>query len=189
MVKHKPARKTPKRGSTATSAERARRLANRGAELLQAGQYGEAVSTLEHAYELFPDDVPTAINLGGACVMTKRYVRAIEVLARAREQEPDNEMIWINLGAAYLGNPILADDKAQLAAIDAFERALEINPVAHSVHYNLGLIHRDRGEWAQAARRFEQAIQANPLDQDARNALARLQAQAATERQDDEPID
>lgn len=187
MVKRKPVRKTPKRSSTTPSTERARRLANRGAELLQAGQYGEAVSTLERAYELLPDDVPTAINLGGACVMTKRYARAIEVMVHARDQEPDNEMIWINLGAAYLGNPILADDKAQCAAIEAFERALEINPVAHSVHYNLGLIHRDRGEWAQAAQRFAQAIQANPLDQDARNALARLQAQDATEHQDDRP--
>ncbi|MBN1937115.1 MAG: tetratricopeptide repeat protein [Anaerolineae bacterium] len=156
---------------------------------MQSGQFSEAVATLERAYELIPDDVPTAINLGGACVMTKRYAWAIEVLERAREQEPDNEMIWINLGAAYLGNPILADDKAQRAAIDAFERALEINPVARSVHYNLGLIHRDRGEWARAARRFEQAIQADPRDQDACNALARLQAQQPSDQECDERID
>lgn len=86
-------------------------------------------------------------------------------------------MIWINLGAAYLGNPILADDAQQRAALAAFERAAEINPVAHSVHYNMGLIYRDRGEIVQAIRCFERAVQANPLDQDARRVLARLQAQ------------
>jgi len=157
--------------------ERARRLLNHGAQLLQEGQAREAMSMLERAYALLPGDVPTAINLGGACILGKKYKRAIEVLEHAREQEPDNEMIWINLGAAYLGNPILAQDQEQQAAIAAFERALAINPAAPNVHYNLGLIHRDRGETKVARLRFQQAIQANPLDRHARNALQRLQAQ------------
>jgi tetratricopeptide (TPR) repeat protein len=157
----------------------ARRLSNRGAELLQRGNVQEALAVLEEAYGLMPDDVPTGINLGGACVLSKRYRRAIGVLERARDQEPDNEMIWVNLGAAYLGNPILAQDSEQLDAIAAFERALEINPVAQNVHYNLGLIHRDRGEIEQAMNRFQQAVQANPLDQHARAALQNLQAHAS----------
>ena len=188
MTKRKPLRKT-RRQNEMTASEHMRRLSNRGAELMRAGQFDQAVTVLERAYALDPGDVPTAINLGGACVMTKRYGRAIEVLERARDQEPENEMIWINLGAAYLGNPILADNTRQQAAIAAFERAIEINPVAHSVHYNLGLIYRDRGEFAQAMRYFELAIQANPLDQDARTVLARLQAQSVADqsnRKDDE---
>jgi tetratricopeptide (TPR) repeat protein len=160
-----------------TGSKRARRLSNRGADLLQDGQVEEALSVLERAYELLPDDVSTAINLGGACVLSKRYERAIVVLERAREQEPENEMIWINLGAAYLGNPILAKDQEQRNAITAFERALKINPVAQNVHYSLGLIHRDRGEVEQAKARFQQAIQADPLDQHARSALRRLEEQ------------
>lgn len=152
----------------------ARQLSNRGAELLQSGDVQEALAVLEQAYKALPEDVPTAVNLGGACVLAKQYKRAIAVLERARDQEPENEMIWINLGAAYLGNPILAKDEEQLGAIAAFERALEINPVAQNVHYNLGLIHRDRGEIEQAISRFRQAVQANPLDHHARDALRRL---------------
>ncbi len=91
-------------------------------------------------------------------------------------------MIWTNLGAAYLGNPILSDDEQQRKAIAAFERAIEINPVAPNVHYNLGLIHRDRGEVEQAKLRFHQAVGANPHDQHARRALSRLQ-----DHQDDAP--
>jgi tetratricopeptide (TPR) repeat protein len=93
------------------------------------------------------------------------------------QQEPDNEMIWTNLGAAYLGNPILASDEQQRKAIEAFERAIEINPVAPNVHYNLGLIHRDRGEDERAMVSFRQAIQASPHDRDARRALSRLESQ------------
>ena len=164
---------------------RARRLSNRGADLLQQGKAREAMSALERAVALLPADVPTLINLSGAYVLNKRYKEAVEVLERAREHEPDNAMIWINLGAAYLGNPILASDEQQRAAIAAFERALEIDPVARSVHYNLGLIHRDRGEIEQAMRRFRQAIQANPLDRDARAWLQRLEETQARGDGDD----
>lgn len=159
----------------------AQRLSNRGADLLREGRAQEALLLLQSAYEALPDDVPTAINLGGAYVLNKRYREAVPVLERARDREPGNEMIWINLGAAYLGNPILAQDGQQRRAIAAFERALEIDPAASNVHYSLGLIHRDRGEFEQAIQRFRQAVQANPLDEHARRALYRL------EQRDGEP--
>ena len=98
-------------------------------------------------------------------------------MEQALEHEPENEMLWTNLGAAYLGNPVLASDQAQQQAIAAFERAIEINPVAPNVHYNLALIHRDRGEIDRAMQRFRQAVQANPHDRDASRALERLSQQ------------
>jgi tetratricopeptide (TPR) repeat protein len=121
-----------------------------------------------------PGDVPTAINLGGAYILNKQYKQAIPILERARDCEPENEMVWINLGAAYLGNPILAKEEQQLQTIAAFERALEINPIAKNVHYSLGLIHRDRGEIEQAIQRFQQAVQADPMDAHARRAGRQL---------------
>ena len=159
----------------ASDRQRAQRLSNRGADYLRDGEVNNAVAMLRRAYEMLPDDVPTAINLGGAHIVQKQFSKAIPILEKALEQEPENEMIWINLGAAYLGNPVLARDEEQLKAIEAFERAIAINPIAPSVHYNLALIHRDRGEIEQAKTRFRQAIQANPNDRDARRALARLE--------------
>jgi tetratricopeptide (TPR) repeat protein len=154
---------------------RAMRLSNRGADYLRAGEAGKALTLLRRAHQLLPDDVPTAINLSGSYILLGRHKEAIPILERALAQEPENEMIWTNLGAAYLGNPILADEEQQCRAIEAFERAIETNPVAPNVHYNLGLIHRDRGETEQAMRRFRQAIQADPHDRDARRALHRLE--------------
>jgi tetratricopeptide (TPR) repeat protein len=150
------------------------RLSSRGTELLRQGEPHKALPLLIQAYRLQPDHVATAINAAGALLKQALYQEAIVILERARKQEPDNAMIWINLGAAYLGDRSQAGDEEQRQAIAAFERALELDPIAPSVHYNLGLIHRDRGETEQALQRFYQAIQANPLDQHARRAWQRL---------------
>jgi tetratricopeptide (TPR) repeat protein len=161
--------------SHAQARQRARRLLNRGARLLEQGQAKEAVSHLELAHQLDRQSVPTLINLGGAYVMTGRHKEAIPLLEAARDAEPQNAMIWINLGAAYLGNPILATPEQQIQAITAFENALQLNPAAPNVHYNLGLIFVDRKEIDLAMAAFRQAVQINPLDRDAQHWLRKLE--------------
>jgi tetratricopeptide (TPR) repeat protein len=165
------------------------RLLNRGADHLRMGEPEKALPLLRRAHELLPEDVPTAINLAGAYVLLGRHQEAIPVLEQALAHEPENEMVWTNLGAAYLGNRALADEEHERRAIEAFERAVEINPHAPNVYYNLGLIHRDLGEMGQAMRRFRHAIQANPDDRDARRALRRLEDErdGATEQEPDGP--
>lgn len=115
------------------------------------------------------------INLGGAYVMAGRHKEAIPLLETARDAEPHNAMIQINLGAAYLGNPLLSTHEEQMQAIAAFEKALELNPTAPNVHYNLGLIFVDRNDSDLAIAAFQRAIQVNPLDRDARLWLRRLE--------------
>lgn len=155
--------------------ERARRLLNQGAKLLEEGKATEAISPLRRAHQLEEESVPILINLGGAYVMAGRHAEAVPHLEAARDAEPDNAMIWINLGAAYLGNPVIAGSEQQMQAITAFERALELDPAAPNVHYNLGLIFVDRKEADLARAAFRQAIQVNPFDRDARNWLRRLE--------------
>ncbi len=148
----------------------------RGTQLLHKGQAAEAVPYLEQAYFIQPDSTDTAINLGGAYILTKKFGKAVAVLEPASQNQADSAQIWINLGAAYLGNPILAGDDDQLKAISAFERALEINPTAPSVAYNIGLVYRDRKEVDKAIHWFRQAIKHNPGDRDARSLLSQLES-------------
>ncbi len=63
-----------------------------------------------------------------------------------------------------------------MQAIHAFEAALELNPAAPNVHYNLGLIFLDREEEDLAVAAFRQAVQVNPFDRDARTWLRKLEA-------------
>jgi tetratricopeptide (TPR) repeat protein len=175
-----------KDSSAAELQARARRLLNQGAELLQQGKTEEAIGKLKRAYDLDSESVPAQINLGGAYVMAGRHREAVPMLETARNAEPHNAMIWINLGAAYLGNPVLATPEEQMQAIMAFEKALELNPAAPNVHYNLGLIFVDRRESDLATAAFRKAIQVNPLDRDARHWLRKLEATENKQGEQDE---
>jgi tetratricopeptide (TPR) repeat protein len=59
----------------------------------------------------------------------------------------------------------------------AFKQNLEaatINPRDSSAHYNLGLIHQNRGELDQARERFQRAIEIDPDEVDAHYQLGRI---------------
>lgn len=145
-----------------------------GTRLLREGKATRAVSLLGGAYALEPENVDAALNYGGALIMAGKFRKAIPILETLRDKEPQNAMVWTNLGAAYLGNPVLATDEHQVQAIAAFKQALELNPHAPSVAYNLALIYRDREEYKKAMRWLERAIKSNPGDSHARSLLNRL---------------
>ena len=147
---------------------------DRGTNLLHKGKAGDAIRLLEQACFLKPDHVDATINLSGAYILTGAFKKALALLEPLSEREPENAMIWTNLGAAYLGNPVLARDDDQKRAIDAFERALSINPAAPSVAYNIGLIYSDRKETDEAAKWSRKAISDNPNDVHARSMLEKL---------------
>jgi tetratricopeptide (TPR) repeat protein len=148
----------------------------RGTRLLNRGKPAEALPLLERAYKLKPDNYDAALNFGGAYIMAGRFKYAVPILEAATEMHGDQPQLWVNLGAAYLGNPILADDEKQRKALDAFNRAVALDPYTPNVEYNIGLIHRDRGELQLAINAFERALKVNPNDADAKSLIARLQS-------------
>lgn len=163
--------------------QHARTLLVNGTALLQSGKHQTALTFLEEAYELLPDDPDAALNLSGAYILTAKFRHAVRILEKLAEQEPHNPMIWLNLGAAYLGNPVLARDRHQRQAIDAFRRALELHPVAPNAAYNIGLIYRDRKDLDSAIHWFGLALQHDPDDAHAQSLLARSIAERAAEEE------
>jgi tetratricopeptide (TPR) repeat protein len=161
------------------------RLLEEGVRLLNAGRYGEAIEVLKEANELLPDDPDIMITLGGAMIMAGKWNSAEKFLEDAVEKHPENPRLWLNLAAAILGHLKLAPRDRQDRAIAAYQRAIELDPVAPSAHYNVGLIHAERGDWEQAIDWFEAAVRANPLDKDARLWLKRAREAYAKSRDAD----
>ena len=152
-----------------------RQALSASARLLQQNQPEEVIELLSPLNTANPGDADLAINLGGAYVLLRKWDKAVATLTPAAEANPDNAMLWSNLGAAQLGRLELAGPRAQLKAIEAYKRALQADPKAPHVHYNLGLIFKERGELDRAMVMFERALEVNPKDKDATYWLARIE--------------
>jgi tetratricopeptide (TPR) repeat protein len=157
-----------------------------GTRLLGRGKPNEALPLLELAYRVNPQHLEAALNYGSAYIMAGRFKYAVPILEDAVKQHPNEPQLWQNLGAAYLGNPIIADDVQQTKALAALNTAIALDPYAPNVEYNIGLIHRDRGELEQAINAFKRALLVNPKDRDAKSLIAKLEAYLAGKDQSGE---
>jgi tetratricopeptide (TPR) repeat protein len=153
----------------------------KGTKLLMQGKPQDALPHLQAAHELLPENAEAALNLGGAFIMAGKHKQAVPILEKLSEADADNAQVWTNLGAAYLGNPITATDERQTQSLHAFARALELDPHARNVAYNMGLIYRDRNELDKAVSAFKRALASDPNDKDARRILEKLEMQTGSE--------
>jgi len=150
-------------------------LLKSGTRLLHQGKTEAAITTLSMAYDLDQDHFDVSLNLAGAYILSGKFKRAIPLLEDLVNSERGDEAVWTNLGAAYLGNPLFAKDSDRQEALRAFNTALEINPGAPNVAYNIALIHKDMKEYDLAAEWFSEAIRVNPADRDAQSQLTKIQ--------------
>lgn len=82
----------------------------------------------------------------------------VQGLGRSRELAEE----WFRRGLAADGDPA-----RQGRALEAYQRAVELDPGHADAHINLGTLHYDLGQMAEARTHYERAIEADP-----RNALA-----------------
>ena len=80
-------------------------------------------------------------------------------------------MLFLLLRGYFTG--IVSGQRARAAFKQNLEAAT-INPRDSSAHYNLGLIHQQRGELDQARERFQRAIEIDPDELDAHYQLGRI---------------
>jgi len=80
----------------------------------------------------------------------------IQFLQDAVKHNPNNVLAWINLGN------ILMDNSRYIEAIDAYEKALELNPKNVDVRVDMGTCYRRVGIADRAAEEFREAITIDP---------------------------
>lgn len=114
-------------------------------------------------------------------INAQRYAEAIALLTTAVTNQPQDAEIQYLLGTAHLrgGYP--------LAARAAFAATIRAVPRHAYAHYGLGLIAKDSGDPAAAARHFQDALDADPQLAPARRHLAELRGGEPTVSAADAP--
>jgi tetratricopeptide (TPR) repeat protein len=93
----------------------------------------------------------------------KDYTGAIKYFEKAIAQEAKSAETYNKLGMAYRFRYLQTKDhKLQANAMDAFEKALKLDPKCWEAMINLGFTYHDRGEKARAAFWFKKALAINP---------------------------
>lgn len=108
------------------------RLYNREIEnLIDRGQFEEAIAHCLHILQIYPKHVATYRLLGKAFLESQRYAEAADIFQRVLSTSPDDFI-------AHIGMSIIREDEGNLdAAIWHMERAMEVQPSNHAVQDEL----------------------------------------------------
>lgn len=98
---------------------------------------------------------------------TGNYDGALAIYQNAVNTDPTKDLLWANLGLAYLGKNVQTKDKGEATgyadkAVEAFQKALAINPNMGAYHNNLGQAFARAGKNDDALKQFQTAAQMDP---------------------------
>ncbi len=112
-------------------------------------------------------------KLGEAALKRRDFEEAESAFRRASELQPGVAEYHAYLGWTLFcaGGRGASHEQAALAELG---KAVELSPRLDRAHLLLGYLHRERGRRAEAERRFEEALRANPDCQEAVIALKEL---------------
>jgi tetratricopeptide (TPR) repeat protein len=132
------------------------------------GRYEEAAGAFRACVALAPRSAPCYYNRALSLAALGRDGPALRDYDRALQLDPGLAAARLNRGALYLRAGRLSEAAADL------ERALVDGADPAAAHYDLALVCRARGEWADCRRHLRAALRERPDHRPARDLLARL---------------
>jgi tetratricopeptide (TPR) repeat protein len=127
-----------------------------GVTLHQGGKLGEAITHVERATRLAPQNALFHANLGEMLRQAGRLKKAIEAGRRAVALDPKMAVAWSNLGAA------LFELKEFEEAANANRKAIAANPNFAQAHCNLGNALHGLKRFDEAIAAYRQAVALDP---------------------------
>ena len=127
-----------------------------GIALSDAGRPADALPVFARVTELDPANAAAYQNTGIALLMMERNAEARQNLEAALRLGKRHARAWNALGVACLR---LGDAKA---AIDAWQKCLEINPEQYDALYNIGRVAGQVGDWKTARTALERFVATAP---------------------------
>jgi len=153
-----------------------------GEVLREEGDLDAAEAQFRRALQLRPDDGTIFTHIGLCYAMRGDDARAIRCYQRALELLPDSPEPVVHrfraepyyyLGIAYtdLADRQAGDAQDRQLAIDAYRRAIQIEPNYELAMINLGLVYASEQRYDDAIDEYRQALLVNPDSVKARNNL------------------
>ena len=139
---------------------------NLGTALHELGRYEEAARAYEAALQVDPSYADSHYNLGNTLAALGQSTNAIASYERALVLRPDFANCHLNQGYELLRLNRRGEAKS------SFLRALEFSRSDVNVHYALGQMANDDGEFSQAEDHWRKFLSANPDHSGARVQLA-----------------
>lgn len=129
---------------------------------IDLGELADAIAAAQTAVELGPEqpDVQRAV----AYVREARgnYSGAAEAYREAIKYDPTVPYLWVALGRNYRILSVLSNPAFFTDALEAFQRAIQIDPNYGEAYDELGWSYYNAEDYRQAAETLEQAIQIAP---------------------------
>jgi tetratricopeptide (TPR) repeat protein len=152
----------PKKGPAApVAAPSASSGVQRAHELFKQGRAKEALALLRPLLQRKGEVHGDVYALAAACLGAEgEYAEAAQVDRMRCEAEPRNPQAWNSLGYDLFH----ADDLDN--ALEAFERAIELEPNRASTYFNLARIAARMGDKSKAIEHFARAVELQPDLQD-----------------------
>jgi tetratricopeptide (TPR) repeat protein len=120
------------------------RYFEKGAQLMDAGQFAEAVEQFRLSLQAEPTSSRINNNLGVCLVNSGNVIEGIPCFLQAIATDPRNWAGYNNLGSAY------SKTGKQSEAIDCFRKAIAIEPLYKLANYNLSVALGQMGDVAAA---------------------------------------
>ncbi len=154
----------------------ARKIAGLALAHLASGDPKRAIDELEGAVQLDSSNLQTELALVTALMRDKRYDQALEAIARIDKKAPTDPL------AANLRGAVLSAQGDTKGARGAFEEALARDPKYFPAAANLANLDLHDNKPADARKRYESILSADPKNAEAQIALAALAARTGAPR-------
>lgn len=128
------------------------------------GMRGPAVTALEHALRLDPDDPGLYDWLRRLCAESGQEALAVEALERLEAARPGHWMLRLNLGWAYRATGRREEALGKLEPVVAAADSTAPAPERTLAHYELSRLYLDEERTADAARVLEKGLRLDPDD-------------------------
>jgi tetratricopeptide (TPR) repeat protein len=136
-------------------------------------RYSEVISWGERGLRAFPDEYRITEIMGEAFFYLDDYTRSLAYMQRYTNALPQGDRVSV---AYFFSGEIYRITQKYHHADIAYTTAIRFEPNLALWWYRLGSVREEVGDKTQAIDAYQQALKLNPNYSEARNGIARLQA-------------